>query len=72
MRKSLVLILALAVGVLTAGCRCDLCCSTRVPPDPCAPCGPTAVTPTAVTPTAVTPAAATPADVAPASAPARP
>jgi|GEM_PF-4069975 len=58
MRKSFVLILALAVGALTSGCRCDLCCSTRVPPDPCAPCGPTVVAPTTTFPASLTPASA--------------
>ncbi len=70
MRKLFVPILTLALGLLTAGCQCDLCCSTRVPPDPCAPCAPAAVAP--ATAPALAPAVEAQAAETPPAAPARP
>lgn len=45
--RALALLLALVLaGGLLAGCCNDICCSTRIPPDPCEPCPPQQAAPT--------------------------
>lgn len=39
-RTALAGLALLLASASLAGCCNDICCSTRIPPDPCAPCAP--------------------------------
>lgn len=41
-RTALACLALLLAAASLGGCCNDICCSTRIPPDPCAPCEPAA------------------------------